>query len=87
VRCGRSLNFKEARALKAQSRSDSISGTAKEGTVAEGNGPPGAANNPYQRSMVEPDPSGERTAFDRRKTLEEMDMFDRKHLGDDLNRW
>jgi hypothetical protein len=54
---------------------------------AEGKGSSASATNPNQRSFVESDSFREGTVFDHRERLDEMDMFDRKHLGDDPNRW
>ena len=83
VDCGPSLSAKEARALMARLRPDSASlGAMKE---AEERGK-GLASGTYQKEIEVSVSSGARTAFGQ-SSFKVMNMFDRIHLGEDLNRW
>jgi hypothetical protein len=42
---------------------------------------------PYPKSVVESDSAREGTAFDGQNSLEEVGIFDREHLGDDISKW
>jgi hypothetical protein len=44
-------------------------------------------DNPYPKGVVESDSSREGTAFDGQNSLEEVGIFSRESLGDDINRW
>jgi hypothetical protein len=49
--------------------------------------PTPTTDKPYLKSVLEPDSSREGTAFDGRNSLEEVGVFDREHLGDNISRW
>jgi len=89
VPCGRSLNAREARVLMGRSVPDSTPQTTKDHAHVVEREVAGTTttDKPYPMSVVESDPSREGTAFDGRTSLEEAGIFDREHLGDDINRW
>jgi hypothetical protein len=99
VPCGRSLNAREARALMGRSVPDSTPRITKDYVHVVGREVPATTttttttatatttDKPCPKSIVESDPSREGTAFDGRNSLEEVGIFDREHLGDDISRW
>jgi hypothetical protein len=94
VPCGRSLNAKEARALMSMSVPDSTLRITKDHAHVVGREVPATtttttttSDKPYPMNVVESDLSREGTAFDGRNSLEEVGVFDREHLGDNINRW
>src|SRR5271163_126862 len=89
VPCGRSLNAREARALMGRSVPDSTPRITKDHAYVVEREVPAATttDKPYPKSIVESDSSREGTAFDGRTRLEEVGIFDREHLGDNINRW
>jgi hypothetical protein len=46
-----------------------------------------ATDKPYPKAVLESDSAREGTAFDGRNSLEEVGIFDREHLGDNISRW
>ena len=91
VPCGRSLNAREARALMGRSVPDSTLQITKDHTHVVGREALAAttttADKAYPMRVAEFDSSREGTAFDDRNSLEEVGVFDREHLGDDIGRW
>src|SRR5271170_2694020 len=88
VPCGRSLNAREARALMGRSVPDSTPRITKDNAHVVGREVPATTTDkPYPKSIVESDSSHDRTAFDDQTSLEEVGIFDREHLGDNINRW
>jgi hypothetical protein len=94
VPCGRSLNAREARSLMGRSVPDSAPQTTKDHAHVVGREVPATTttttttttDKPYPKSVVESDSSREGTAFDGRNSLEEVGIFDREHLGDNIGR-
>lgn len=91
VPCGRSLNAREARALMGRSVPDSTPRIMTDHAHVVGREVPAATttatDKPYPKRIVESDSSPEGTAFDGRTSLEEVGIFDREHLGDNIDRW
>jgi len=96
VPCGRSFNAREARALKGRSVPDSTPRITKDHAHVVEREVPAATttttttattDKPYPKTTIESDSSCEGTAFDGQTSLEEVGIFDREHLGDNINRW
>jgi hypothetical protein len=97
VPCGRSLNAKEARALMGRSVPDLTPRITKDhahvvgrevlATMTTTTMTTTTTDKPYPKTVVESDSSREGTAFDGRNSLEEVGIFDREHLGDNIGRW
>lgn len=62
-------------------------GLQKDDTHIRGTEVPAATNYPYQENVGESDSLREGTAFDEHSDPEEVGMFDREHLGDNISRW
>ena len=98
VPCGRSLNAREARALMGKLVPDLTPRITKDHTHVVGREVPATTttittttttttDNPYPKGVEESDSSREGTAFDGQNSLEEVGIFSRESLGDDINRW
>lgn len=93
VPCGRSLNAREARALMGRSIPDSMPRITKDHAHVVGREvlatttTTTTTDKPYPKAVIESDSSREGTAFNGRNSLEEVGIFDREHLGDNVSRW